>query len=451
MNKALKYTVRAIQAVALLLIGIAAWIEPALASTAAPLFAVTSADLTTLAEALKRVYDPVIAEQQNLVANTYREFEEQADVTPMPGGEGVYFETAMGGNQEGIGARNERGALPAAGRQRKKQGVFKWFYTYGTFEITGPAIEAAKTSAQAFVNAKMDEIKSLTKDVLKDYNRQVWGKGDGVLATVTADGPVANSFYVDDPLYLRINMMIDVWNGNTNAIDSRQITDILVDGTGWYVVYDGADVAASNGWLVIREDSADLVGGVRTPREIEGLRKIVDDGVVATTYAGISRTTYKLWNGHVLDSAGTGRNITTDLLLQLDDAVVRACGEKPDWIRTNQGQIRKYFDICAPDRRYVGMDFDAGYERLAFQGRKIVIDLDCPKKMWFAGMKRDIRKLTLRQLGVLDHDGRTLRQAGNADVWRGHIGAYWNITSKFPNHHGFITDLNEPVQTDWVW
>jgi hypothetical protein len=452
MLRALSFAYRTTMLLIVALIACAAWGNPgALAllfgSTA---LAVTSADLTTLDDGMKRMYVPMVAEQQNLAAVAYKEFADGDDGEPDVGGQGLYFTTHMGGNQEGIGSRSERDDLPAAGRQRYKQGFIKWFYDYGTVEITGPAIHAAKNNVQAFANLKTKEVQGITADKIKDYNRQVYGKGDAVLATVTADGPAANTFYVDDPMYLRKNMMIDVWNANVNAIDSRQITDITLDGTGWYVTYDGADVAAANGWLVIREDNASLVGGVRTPKEIEGLQKIIDDGTVASTYLNISRTANPLWNGHVLDNGGAKRNITEDLLFEAEDRIVRATGESWDYLRTGLGQKRKYFDICKGDRRYMTGVFDAGYERLDFNGRKITIDIDCPKGKWFMAQKRQIKKAVLRPFGVLDEDGKVLRQVAGKDLWRMHIGQYWNLYSLHGNACAIIADLNEPTQSEWI-
>jgi hypothetical protein len=171
-----------------------------------------SADLTNLSEALKRVYDPVIKDQTNKEPFTYNEFSEGDDELGI-GGEGWFFGAKMGGNQEGIGARPERGTLADAGYQRWKQGKIYWKLTYGSFEITGPAIEASKRNPMAFARLRTDEIKELTRDVIKDYNFQVWGKGDGVLDTVSADGPSAKTMYVyDRALWLRLNMKVTIWN-----------------------------------------------------------------------------------------------------------------------------------------------------------------------------------------------------------------------------------------------
>jgi hypothetical protein len=164
------------------------------------------ADLTTLSQLLKDVYDPVIEEQQNLEAFTWKEFDVGEGEL---GGKGWTFENKMGGNQEGIGARAERGTLTEPGIQRYQTGLIYWKLLYGGYEVTGPVIEAARSNMYAFAVARTEEIAGLTRDMIKDFNRQVYGDGSGVLATANGtDG--ANTFNVANGQYLWLNMMIDV-------------------------------------------------------------------------------------------------------------------------------------------------------------------------------------------------------------------------------------------------
>lgn len=418
--------------------------------------AVTSADLTTLSDLLKRVYDPVIQEQQNLEAFTFKEFEPGEDKL---GGDGWYFDTKMGGNQEGIGARLERGTLPSAGRQRYKQGKIYWKNLYGTFELTGQVIEAAKSNLHAFAVARTEEIEGLTRDLIKDFNGQIYRDGGGVLAQHNGT-EAANTFNVNNAQYLRINMMIDMWTGNTKNLDSRQITGITANSDGTATVtYDGADAAASisSTDLVIREDNATLVGGTRTGTgsvdglELDGFKKIVDDGTTSATYLNITRSSYPLFKGQLLSNSGTLRNLTIDLMQQAQDAIWRATNRLPNWIRMGLGQRRKYFDLLSPDKRYLSQSLDGGYAKLDFNGSAITVDVDHPLNEITFLTKETIKKYELRRFGLLDFDGLVLRQVSGQDLWRGYIGMYANLASKQPNANARITDLVEPTQTQWVW
>jgi hypothetical protein len=416
----------------------------------------TSADLTTLSDIFKEVYDPVIAEQQNLEASTWKDFEEGDDEL---GGQGWIFETKMQGNQEGIGARAEKGALPSAGYQRWVQGLIYWRNQYGCFEITGQAIEAARNNMVAFANSKTEEIEGLTKDVIKDLNRQFYGDGQGYLAKISEAASGAQKVcYVKVGIYLRTKMMVDIYDTDLTAINSNsnQIDTLEAAPTGTYpyrvkvTLEEDITTALAENDIVLREDSHPTILS-QAGYEIEGLAKIIDDGSTHISYLGISRATYPAWKGQLLDNGGTARNLSLDLLQQGEDAVTRAAGRRPDWVRMNLGQRRKYFDLVGPDKRYMTGRIDGGYERLDYNGNELTIDVDHPVGEITMLCKATVKKYFLRKLGLLDFDGLVLRQVTGYDQWRGYVGAYLNLGCKRPNCNVRITDLVEPAGEAWVW
>jgi hypothetical protein len=419
----------------------------------------TSADLTTLSDVLKEVYDPIIEDQQNLEAFTWKEFQDGDDEL---GGQGWIFGIKVGGNQEGIGARGERGVLPIPASQRWKQGTIYWKLLYGAFELTGPVIEAAKSNLKAFANARTDEIEGLTRDTIKDFNRQIFGDGTGTLALCTKAN-VTVTQEVDNAQYLRVNMMIDIWdaanpdvkNGDGLYIDSLSPN---ADGTCdvGFPTGGAPGTATAAGDVLIREDSAydtDGVanGGTRTSYEMTGLQQIIDDGTVAATFENISRSDYPIWKGHVLDNSGTDRNLTLDLMQQAEDAVYRAASKRPNWNRLNLGQRRKFFDLVAPDKRYMSGRIDGGYERLEYNGLELTVDVDAPKGTMIFLTKDTVKKYSLRKFGLIDFDGLVLRQKDGKDLWGGYIGAYCNLGSKRPSCNAILKDLAEPTEEQWVW
>lgn len=417
----------------------------------------TAADLTTIAGIFKEVYDPVIAEQQNLEASTWKDFEEGDDEL---GGQGWIFETKMQGNQEGIGSRAEKGTLPSAGFQRWVQGLIYWRNVYGAFEITGQAIEAARNNLVAFANSKTEEIEGLTRDTIKDLNRQFYGSGNGELAAVSAIASDAQKvLYVKVGIYLRTKMMVDVidtGDGTTRNVDSNQIDTLEAapDATYPYRVKvtlaENIATALAVDDHVVREDSVGTTFGTND-YEIEGLAKIIDDGTNYATYLTISRTTYPAWKGHYLDNSGTARNLSLDLMQQLEDKVTVASGRRPDWLRMNLGQRRKYFDLVGPDKRYMSGRIDGGYERLDYNGNQLTVDVDHPPGEITALCKATIKKYFLRKLGLLDFDGLVLRQESGKDNWLGYVGSYLNLGCKRPNCNARLIDLVEPANEAWVW
>ena len=399
---------------------------------------------------MKEVYDPVIEEQQNLEPFTWKDFEDGDDEL---GGKGWIFETKMGGNQEGIAAAAESATLPAAGHQRWKQGKILWKLCYGAFELTGPVIEAAKGNLKSFAAARTEEIEGLTRDLIKDFNRQIYGDGKGILALCNGV-ETGDTFDVYDGFNLRLNMQIQVIEPATPAYITgfalgapRTIIGLAVNADGtWTVTLDaGTDPVTDDLDEVVRDISVTIDGTpTRFNNEMDGLGVIVDDGTAAVTFENISRTTFPLWKGNLLANAGTDRNLSLDLLQQAEDAVQEMAGKRPDWIRMNLGQRRKFNDLVAPDRRFSGKTFDAGYERLSYNGLTFTIDIDHPKNEITMLTKSSIRKYSLRKFGMLDFDGLVLRQVAGKDVWRGYIGMYGNLGSKRPNCNSRLIDLQEP-------
>ena len=116
----------------------------------------------------------------------------------------------------------------------------------------------------------------------------------------------------------------------------------------------------------------------------------------------------------------------------------------------NLGQRRKYFDLVAPDKRYMTGTIDGGYERLDYNGNVLTVDIDHPLGEITMARKEVIRKYELRKFGMLDFDGLTIRMVGNTDVYRGYIGMYANLATKHPSCTLRLIDLQEPTQGQWV-
>lgn len=410
--------------------------------------AITSADRTTIFALMKEVYDPMIAEQQNLTAFTWNEFDENSTDEMKLGGKGWVFENNMGGNQEGIGARAERGTLPSAGHQRWFQGTVLPKYHYGTWELTGPMIMSAKRNIEAFANSQTSEMQRLTKDVIKDLNRVVWGDGTGQLGLVKSDEG-GNEFQVSgaDAIYFRLNQVIDVFETTTTTIrdsmTARTVDAMAVQADGDVeITYSGA------AQTVVANDQITRSGA--QANEMLGIKAAIDDGTLLVTYHGVSRTTYPLFKGNVLSNGGTLRNISLDLHQQAIDACQEMGGEDPDWLRMNQGQRRKFFDLVAPDVRFQPMEFRAGFRRLSYNGIEVTVDIDHPRGESTYVRRDKFYKYTMFPLGILDLDGQTMRQVVNQDLWRGHIAMYGNLATKNPNCHARITDLQEPTTTTRV-
>lgn len=105
-------------------------------------------------------------------------------------------------------------------------------------------------------------------------------------------------------------------------------------------------------------------------------------GALAATgnYAGISRSTYPLWQGNVLANGGSARALTQDLLEQAEQDIYVASSMRPTLIVCSPGVWRKYISLWAPTQRVNDnmQRFDASVSDLSFKGIRVVRDKDAP-------------------------------------------------------------------------
>lgn len=153
------------------------------------------ATMTALSAILKEVYEGRIESQlQNEVVAAKRIERSSDGVVETVGGKYVDFPIRVGRNA-GIGNRLENEALPTAGSQAYAAPHIPLTYCYGRVRLTGQLIELAEKNFQSFASALDSEMEGVKDDAAKDYNRQLYGNGTGLLASVTADG--ANTVTVD--------------------------------------------------------------------------------------------------------------------------------------------------------------------------------------------------------------------------------------------------------------
>lgn len=138
----------------------------------------SAAMLASYDEALKYMYLPAIQEYLNhdtILADKIDVNEK--DVS----GKLAYIENHYG-RSAGIGARADGGALPQAAYQKFKKSEVSTKYNYGRVNFSGPTIAATRDERGAYAKVVQSEIEGITKDLMKDINRQLWGCGYGIIA-----------------------------------------------------------------------------------------------------------------------------------------------------------------------------------------------------------------------------------------------------------------------------
>ena len=408
-----------------------------------------AATLATVDAILKEVYEPSIREQLNDDVVALRRIERSSEgVTSQVGGKYVVFPIHTTRNS-GIGARLENDDLPPAGNQGYERAQVNLRYLYGRIQLTGQTIELADSNFQAFASAMSEEVSGVKTDLAKDLNRQVYGNGTGVVATVVS-GALA-SFVVDNIQWLQIGMMIGTGTqAGTGVVTSvctgAVITNIDVatktvttsGGTGTlaagHVVYRGVSATMNN---------AQLAAGDKNQKEWTGLA-----GLVGTDpLFGIDPASTPLWQSWIDENGGSNRALSEGLIV-LNVDKVRAAGSKTTVMFMNLGVRRAYFNLLVQQRRYTNTQtFEGGFSGLAFTTDAgevpMVVDTDAPYNTIYGLNEKEIKVYRDQDWTFMNRDGSNWSRVPNKDAYEATLFQYSELGTHRRNAQFRIEDITE--------
>lgn len=397
-------------------------------------------DLGTISGVLKRVYGK-LTEQQNLehkaldeIGNTSTKYN--------PGGAGFYGAIGDYGN-ESVGAINETEQFRTIDNEDYKQFVVTPKINVAPIQFSGLSDAATDGDDEAFVGAVVDALEMAKERLMKDENRQFFGFGNGLLATVGGNAAASvTSFTVDSAQYLRANIVFDAYDATVRTVASKRITQVDKVNN---IVFLGAvtlGTALITTSQIVKENIR--VNAPADGKEMMGLRGIVDDSTDLTTFESISALSELIWRGRRIDASAA--NLTSDLLQRLLDDTKILGGTAPDMIVMHNKQRRKYLDIVVPQKRYNDQNMDAGYSKLSFNGIDLFLDEDCQQSTVYALTKKNIQKYELKGLHMGNKDGSDiyLRQS-NFDVFQAYWRHYSNFGTDKRNAHGKLVNLGSPA------
>ena len=260
-------------------------------------------DLTAIADTLKYVYGQGIANQfpdETLGYNMIPKSDRQ------PKGLGYVFSIRYA-RAQGVGARGESQKLPDPLVGKFDQGKITPKYMYGSLRLTGPMIEAAKADVAAFVDGLADAVDDIYQSLVVDMNRQFWGDGFGLIATLSAasDALTTSSTTWTVPcdnkvgtMYMKEGMLVDFFQGTAadqssvasriSSIDVQNKTAEMEYNDGTYktnhpdTTFAGYTIAtntvASGSYMVKMATRESTHAASNTPKEITGMKGLFDDG-----------------------------------------------------------------------------------------------------------------------------------------------------------------------------
>jgi len=388
---------------------------------------------TTLGGLLKRIYSKRLIQQQNKAAFLYKMLPKSIY---KPKGVGFYAAVSLQGNQAG-GALNESESLKTAGYETVEQAVITPKFNHWPIQITGLARAVSEGDEASFATGLVRQLDEALENMLKDVNRQCYGDGTGKLATVSTTA-TGTTHTFDTVMYLKPGMIVDSYLSGSKVNDSVTISS--VDRVNNQATFS-ASLTLTEDELIYKEDiktSAPSDG-----KEMAGTTLIIDDGTAATSFQSLSRTTYPIWKGNVVDAGSV--DLTNDLLQRAADEVSIVGDGKIDMLIMRHGQRRKYLNLVVNDKRFLDDKLDRGYQYIYWNGMKIYIDVDAPRGEVIGLTQKYLERFEVRGIHLADDNNSVLKWNGSADVFIAYYRLYANIGSLKPNAHFRIKNLNEPT------
>ena len=402
--------------------------------------------LTFASEAIKLVYGDLHEQLYNKTPALQLIESSSSNITR--NGKEVIFDTHIGRNH-GIGARNVREVLPAAGAQKYKQAHLYLTNLYGAIEVDGQLFEQAAEDYQAFINVVDMEITGLKRDLAVDLNRQVYGDGTGTLAVVVAQ-PSATTLEVDSTHYLQVGMTVDIadpssgvkqQSGAASSIEITAIDEttnvITVSGTlGTFTTNINADDV-----LVRSSNGVNNFG-----KEWTGLSAIVKSSGVLHE---IDPDDYPSWKATevALGSAGSPGTLTELDLINLVQKVDKQGGDV-DVMLASPGVYNAYWNLLQGFRQFTNTaSLTGGQRSFTFEALgkpiKFVSDYAAPVGTLYALSSKEIVVNRKKDWAWMDRDGSMWSRLADTDAYEARYFQYSQLGTYRRNAHAVLSNIAE--------
>lgn len=213
--------------------------------------------------------------------------------------------------------------------------------------------------------------KTLAYDLAMQANRQVYGSGNGVVATTASAGTSTQTLAlaastnddIDYARYLPVGARIKIGTNSVTTVTAQtgKNTVTIADAQSWS--------AGENVYLVDGDGNAVV--------EIDGLASMVDD---TATYQGLSPSSAYAWASPVDETAETITKSTIQDKMAAQLFRANSVG-KVNWIVMNATAFRTYGNSLVDKVRFTPKEvLTGGWVGLAFDGGNatILLDYDCP-------------------------------------------------------------------------
>lgn len=431
----------------------------------------------TFSAFLKEYYLPGVVDQLNSKTILRRRLARRTD-----GVEGKYIVVELNtGRSTGFGWVSAGGKLPDPKKQAYQQAQYSMRFHYGRIKFDGTAASAARTDRGSFIRVMDSEIRGMSRDLLHDDNRTMFGDGTGRLAQISAvSGSTYTLRYPGGVVGTGLGTQY-LEQGHTIACmtAANETTSGVGVGTGLRLTAGGnagatissidysagtitvnsafAGPAAAGEWLYMYGNTSDTAadgGTCARGNEPNGLAAIIDDanpvfqnGVTAFWPKGlgaIDTDTTPVWRAGVIDNGGTAVPFSPDMFQRgMDLADLNGDGVISAWFTTH-GIRRQYLNTLVSNRRYTGtMEMDGGFNVLTYSDRPIFVDKDCQRGRIYGLSEENIWIAQETDYFWMDQDGNVLRRLDDYDAFQATLCGAWNLVTDARNRHVLIADIQD--------
>lgn len=317
-------------------------------------------------------------------------------------------------------------------------------YHYAAFRITGPVMEASRSSAGAFAPALNREMTSKLDAFHRQINRQLWNDGSGALALVD-DGSPDTTLGVDAAygiandsnghIFFGPNMNIDIWSAKTGGSNRGEARVTAV--TTSQITLDTLPSGTTNNDVIFLEGSRG--------NEMMGLYGIIDDYTVATTLQGLTSATQPQWIAQMHDgaSAGTNEPLTRTRINKVLRDINHVGGGDTKFILGSPDVQLAYGDMAARNGIQVNeIDLDNGWRGLSYNGIPWMADkFAIDNKAAFIDPSA-LRIYEMARPQWLDRGTGVLKQVGRTDVYEAQYFWYAELGVSSRRKLGFLNDIS---------
>lgn len=356
--------------------------------------------------------------------------------------------------------------LMDAGERSEVQFELKPTIFQSTMNIGWLTKKVANTQKAAF---NQGETRRRTEETVGNHGKfiestYVGTTGSGIRAYVESSS--ASGLVLKAPERVRLirqGMKISVRNGGAPVatLDAVRVTSVNPD-TNRITTAGGptyTNAVANDSVYVVSKAAQTL-----TSLFANGLRGLVDDGVNQQYIHGQDRTAVgnEKLKSVVSDNGGTLRNLTEQILIRICNKVRDGCGKRITDCWTSPGQIEKYIEFVAPDRRRAveGGNYDksTGYKSTDemvhyFPGGKFVLNTSfdlIPRELyllswdtWFHYVAQETQWV---DEGSMLH--LAIGSAGYKARWDAFMASMENIGLDMPCANAVVRDLKDPILGD---